>query len=150
MRAGLAVLSSNVCELTEIMKQEKAGYTFEPGDAKGLSEKIIYLASHKDEVKRTGIKGKDFGRKKFSFDVTTKALREWVRDPLFAPDKGKEIKVILDKDEAVRNYDRIVAGQNQMILEKDGRIKELEAILKKTLVYRFYTYARIAKRKIFK
>jgi glycosyltransferase involved in cell wall biosynthesis len=62
MRAGLAVLSSNVCELTEIMEREKIGYTFKPGDAKDLSEKIIYLASHKDEAKRTGIKGKDFGK----------------------------------------------------------------------------------------
>ena len=150
MRAGLAVLSSNVCELTEIMEREKIGYTFKSGDVKGLSEKIIYLASHKDEVKRTGIKGKDFGQKHFSFDITTKALQDWVRGPSFAPDKGKEIKVLLDKDEAVRNLDRIVAGQSHMIAEKDMRIKELEAIVKKTFVYRFYTYARIAKRKIFK
>ena len=150
MRAGLAVLSSNVCELTEIMEREKIGYTFKSGDVKGLSEKIIYLASHKDEVKRTGIKGKDFGQRQFSFDITTKALQNWVLSPSFAPDKGKEIKVLLDKDEAVRNLDRIVAGQSHMIAEKDMRIKELEAIVKKTLIYRFYTYAKIAKRKIFK
>jgi hypothetical protein len=37
-----------------------------------------------------------------------------------------------------------------MIAEKDMRIKELEAIaVKKTLIYRFYTYAKIAKAKNF-
>lgn len=150
MRAGLAVLSSNVCELTEIMEQEKIGYTFKPGDAKDLSEKIIYLASHRDEVKEIGIKGENFGKRHFSFDITTQALQNWVWDPLFAPDKGKEVKVLLDKDEAARNLDRIVAGQSHMIAEKDRQIKELESIVKKKLIYRFYTYAKIAKRKIFK
>jgi glycosyltransferase involved in cell wall biosynthesis len=150
MRAGLAVLSSNVCELTEIMEREKIGYTFKSGDAKDLSEKIIYLSNHKDEAKKTGIKGKDFGKKQFSFNATTKPLQEWSWSPTFAPDKSKENKILLDKDEAIRNLDRIVAGQSDMIAEKDMRIKELEAIVKKTLVYRFYTYARIAKRKIFK
>ncbi len=150
MRAGLAVLSSNVCELTEIMEREKIGYTFKSGDAKDLNEKIIYLASHQDEVKKTGIKGRDFGRRQFSFDITTKALQQWVYSPLFAPDKDKEIRMLLDKDEAVKNLDRIVAGQSQMIAERDIRIKELEAIVKKSPIYRFYTYMKIAKRKIFK
>jgi len=150
MRAGLTVISSNVCELTEIMEREKIGYTFKPGDIKDLSEKIIYLANHRDEVKRTGIKGKDFGQKQFSFDNTTKALQKWVWDPYFAPDKDREKKVLLDKDEAIKNLDRIVDGQSNMIAEKDMRIKELETIVKKKLIYRFYTYARMAKRKFFK
>ena len=80
MRAGLAVLSSNVCELTEIMEREKIGYTFKSGDVKGLSEKIIYLASHRDEAKRTGLKGKDFSQRRFSVDITTKTLPNWALD----------------------------------------------------------------------
>ena len=150
MRAGLCVLSSNVCELTEIIEQEKIGYTFKPGDHSDLAAKILYLALHKDEVKVAGLNGKKFGTNEFNFSKTTRKLQAWVQNPSFAPDHDKERKIFFDKDEALKNMEKILNGQKQMIIDRDKRIVELEGIIKRGLAYKIYSYLRIAKRKIFK
>ncbi|MCL4376997.1 MAG: glycosyltransferase [Actinobacteria bacterium] len=150
MRAGLCVLSSNVCELTEIIEREKIGYTFKPGNSEDLAEKILFLASHKDIVRQTGLEGKEFGMNQYNFAKTTQKLQDWVESPEFAPDKGMERKIFFDREEALKNMDAIVNRQKWMIMERDKRITELEGIIKKGFVYRIYNYLRIARRKIFK
>jgi len=148
-RAGLCVLSSNVCELTDIIKKEKIGYTFKPHDHEDLSRKLIYLADNIDEANRTAIAGKRYAMANFNFEKTTEKLQKWVINPSFAPDKGKEKKLFFGREEAVRNLERITAGQKKMIEERDKRISELEGIVKKGLIYRTYNYFRIARRKLF-
>ena len=150
MRAGLAVLSSDVCELTSVIRKEKIGYTFKPGDAVDLASKLLYLAENKKEIESMAKKGRDYGRKFFSFDFTTKKLQEWVSNPSFAPDHGKEKKVFFEKEKALKNLESIVSRQKLMISEKDDRINELEGIVKKGFAYRFYNYLKIARRKIIK
>ena len=150
MRAGLPVLSSNVCELTEIIEKCKIGFTFKPGDPDDLAEKILYLASHRNVLKQTGIKGREFGMKHFNFDITTKSLQQWVSAPEHAPDFGKNKKMFFDREEALKNLQSIVSQQKKMIEERDRRIEELEGIIKKSFPYKIYGYLRIAKRKIFK
>ncbi|MBM3708794.1 MAG: glycosyltransferase family 4 protein [Actinobacteria bacterium] len=150
MRAGLSVLSSNVCELTDILEKKKVGYTFKPQNPDDLTEKILYLTSHRDEVKQMGLRGKEFGMKYFNFNVTTVPLQKWVEAPEFAPDFKKEKKMFCNREEALKNLQAIVSQQKRMIDERDKRIEELEGIVKKGFFYKIYNCLRIAKRKIFK
>jgi glycosyltransferase involved in cell wall biosynthesis len=150
MRAGLCVLSSNVCELTEIMQNEKAGYTFLPQNPKDLAEKILYLASDLPAVKKTAAKGRQFGMENFNFDVTTKKLQDWASQPVFAPDSTKPRQLLFDREEALKNLESISLKQAEMISLRDTRVRELESIVKKGLVYRIFGYFRILKRKLFK
>ena len=147
-RAGLCVLSSNVCELTDIMGKEKIGYTFKPYDYKDLSEKLIYLAGHRDEVAKTAGSGKEYALANFNFDKTTVQLQEWVEKPCFSPDRKKERKLLLNREEALNNLEKITSSQNKMIEERDRRISELESIVKRSFPYRVYAYLKIIKRKI--
>ena len=147
-RAGLCVLSSNVCELTDIIEKEKLGYTFKPYDHEDLSRKLIYIADNIDEASRTAIAGKRYAMANFNFERTTEKLQKWVIDPAFAPDRGKEKKLLFGREEAIRNLERITTGQKKMIEERDKRISELEGIVKKGLIYRIYNYFRIARRKL--
>lgn len=148
MRAGLCVLSSNVCELTEIIERERIGYTFKAGDPDDLAKKLIYLASHLDEVKETGLAGKKLGFRQFNFDKTTEVLQEWVSSPAFAPDYEKPKKIFFDKEEALKNLNDIVIRQKKMIDERDSRISELEGIVKGSFAYKLFSYIRIILRKI--
>jgi hypothetical protein len=150
MRAGLCVLSSNVCELTEIMQNENAGYTFLPQSPKDLAEKILYLLSDPLAVKKTAARGRQFGMENFNFDITTKKLQDWAARPVFAPDSTKPRQLLFDREEALKNLDSISLKQSEMISARDARIRELESIVKKGLVYRIFGYFRIFKRKIFK
>jgi len=147
-RAGLCVLSSNVCELTDLIEKEKIGYTFKPYDHKELSSKLIYLAGHPDEVKKTADAGRKYGLENFNFGRTTRRLQKWAASPSYSPDKGKERKFFFKREEAVKNLVKITLGQKKMIEERDRRISELEGIVKKSLIYKIYGYLKIIKRKI--
>jgi len=147
-RAGLGVLSSNVCELTEIIEKEKIGYTFKAGDADDLAQKILYLAENKSELKQTAVKGQKYAYDNFNFKKTTADLQRWIENLYFAPDYDKEKVLNFQKDEALKNLQIITDKQKKMIEQKDNRIKELEAITKKTFIYKIYGYFKILKRKI--
>jgi glycosyltransferase involved in cell wall biosynthesis len=148
LRAGLCVLSSNVCELTDLIEKEKIGYTFKPYDYKELGSKIIYLAGHLEDVKRTADVGAKYGLENFNFERTTLKLQKWAARPSYSPDKGKERKLFFKREEAVKNLVKITLGQKKMIEERDRRISELEGIVKKSLVYKIYSYLKIIKRKM--
>ncbi len=147
-RAGLCVLSSNVCELTDIMAAAGAGYVFKPGDPTGLAEKLIFLAEHPEKARATGRAGKEFGFKEFNFSRTTEALQAWVEDPRAAPDWGKDRKIFFEKEKALANLEGITDKQKKMIEERDRRVAELEGIVKKGIAYRIYSYLKIAARKL--
>ncbi|MBN1298776.1 MAG: glycosyltransferase family 4 protein [Actinobacteria bacterium] len=144
MRAGLVVLSSNVCELTEIIEREKIGYTFKPGNADELADRIIYLAENKDEARRRATAAKKYGFEHFSFDATTVLLKKWAGMPFFAPDYKKEKKIFFDREEALKNLQAISTKQNEMIRQRDLKIHELETLLHKNPVYRFYAFIKVA------
>jgi len=147
-RAGLCVLSSNVCELTDIIEKEKIGYTFKPYDYEDLSRKLIYLAGNAEEVNKTAIAGKEYALLNFNFEKTTEKLQKWVRNPAFSPDRGKERKLFFSREEAVKNLEQITIGQEKMIEEREKRISELEGIVRRGFIYRIYSYFKIARRKI--
>lgn len=148
MRAGLCVLSSNVCELTEIIKDEGIGYTFNAHDFMGMSDKIIYLSRHPDEVKKTAEKGRIYAREHFNFHKTTRDLINWLKNPSFAPDKFKDKKIFFEKEEALKNCSAIVENQKDMIIKKDARISELEDIARKNIIYKLYGYLKVIRRKL--
>ncbi len=147
-RAGLCVLSTNVCELTDIMEKEKIGYTFKAGDPEDLGSKLIYLAGHPGVAKKTGTAGRKYGLEYFNFEKTTERLREWVKKPAFSQDHGKDRKLFFSKEEALGNLEQITRRQKKMIRQRDKRITELEGIIKRSFPYRVYSYFKIAKRKI--
>ncbi|MCX6384859.1 MAG: glycosyltransferase [Actinobacteria bacterium] len=148
MRAGLCVLSSNVCELTEIIDSVKSGYTFKAHDYKDLADKLVYLSQHKDEVKKTAEKGRNYGRHHFNFNKTAESILKWAEHPYFAPDKFKEKKIFFEKEEALKSCNTIVENQKEMIKNKDERILELETLVKKNLIHKLYGYIKAAKRKL--
>jgi len=148
MRAGLCVLSSNVCELTQIIEDEGIGYTFRPHDSQDLCRKLLHLASHREETRSVGQKGRDYGLENFNFSTTTVKLKEWAASPCHAPDFSKEKKIFFDKEEALKKLESISCGQKKVIAEKDKRISELKAVLDRGFAYRAYHYMRALKRKI--
>lgn len=147
-RAGLCVLSSDVCELTRIMADEGAGYVFGPADPGELADKLLMLASDREKVKAAGRAGKKLGLREFDFNKTTRALQQWVEDPVMAPDYGKESGLFLEKEKALENLKGIADRQKKMIEERDKKISELEGIVRGRAPYRVYNYLRVAGRKI--
>jgi len=150
MRAGLLTLSSNVCELTDIIEKNGLGYTFRPYKAEELAAKILYIAEHRRSSEAIARKAKAYALENFSFQKTTEKLCMWAQDPSFSPDAKLERKMLLDREESIKNFKRITSNQTEMIDQKDKRIRELESIVQKGFIYKAYAYLKILKRKVLK
>jgi glycosyltransferase involved in cell wall biosynthesis len=84
--AGMPALSTDLCELTEELAKEGLLFTFPAGDPVALGEKLLELARAEEELRETGRRLKRYIGERFSYQATTRALREWVNNPTHAPD----------------------------------------------------------------
>ncbi len=76
MAAGKPVISTRVGGIPEVIGDEVTGLLVPPGDAKALSEAIIYLLTHPEEAKRMGDEGRVLCQEKFSTETMVKRIEE--------------------------------------------------------------------------
>jgi hypothetical protein len=88
IRHKLPVITSLLCELSYILKDGGAALTFGAGDASDLAERIVSFSKlTKEERVAFADKAYRFFGNEFSYEVTTEPLRNWVRNPMRAPDR---------------------------------------------------------------
>lgn len=85
--AGLPVITSLGCELSDLLGRRGAGLTFNTGDWRGLGEQILTVAMDQDLCSRMARTALDYAKNDLSFAVTTDPIRNWVQNPQLAPDK---------------------------------------------------------------
>ena len=86
--AGLPVITSLGCELSDLLSNKGAGLTFKTGDWGELGQQILTLAADYNLCHRMANAALNYARNDLSFAVTTNPIRTWVQKPLLAPDKG--------------------------------------------------------------
>ena len=92
MAAGLPGLSTNFCELTQILEEKKLGFTFSSENSDALSKLMLKLSSQKKLLSQYARRAKNFVQKEFTYEKTTKPLRVWVKNPKHSPDKINKSK----------------------------------------------------------
>jgi glycosyltransferase involved in cell wall biosynthesis len=91
LQAGLPVLTTDLTELSEILKTHGIAVTFPPHSPKDLAESILRLAEDPSLLRKLGKAGKEFVFENFTFEKTTVPLRDWVKSPSSSPDHGMRI-----------------------------------------------------------
>jgi glycosyltransferase involved in cell wall biosynthesis len=86
MQFKLPILTSELCDLSIILKDNSLGLTFEPENADSLVDTLKCAIEDPDSLKKMADKAHDYCIKHFSSRVTTLPLQEWVLDPRRAPD----------------------------------------------------------------
>jgi glycosyltransferase involved in cell wall biosynthesis len=86
--AGLPVISSLGCELSELLGNRGAGLTFTPGSWQELGKQILTLARDRGLCSEMSETALNYASNELSFPTTTTPVRDWVRDPKPAPDKA--------------------------------------------------------------
>ena len=87
LAAGLPIITSLGCELSDLIYDHGAGLTFESGDWQAMGKQILTLTQNPDLHHQMSKKALDYAKQGLSFNTTTAALRVWVRNPQPAPDK---------------------------------------------------------------
>ena len=85
--AGLPVITSRGCELSNLISNQGAGLIFDTGNWQGLGEQILNLAKKPDLCSRMAKAALDYAQNELSFAATTTPVRAWVQKPQLAPDK---------------------------------------------------------------
>jgi len=87
LRAGLPPITTLGTEISTIIRDQRLGETFAPGDAQGLRSAILALA--RDETRRRGCaaRGRDYVFKHRAVGEVMKPLQRWARSPSASPDR---------------------------------------------------------------
>jgi glycosyltransferase involved in cell wall biosynthesis len=88
--SGLPVVTSLGAELSYLLRDRGAALTFEVGDWQGMGEQLARLAQEPALRDQMAHIAHEFANTVLSFAATTKAVREWVRQPRLAPDKAEQ------------------------------------------------------------
>jgi len=87
MNAGLTVLTTESCELSQILADEDLGVVVPPGDAEALARALVSLVDDRASLKQRAERAQAFARDRFSFETTAQPLVEWAKSPCFAEDR---------------------------------------------------------------
>jgi glycosyltransferase involved in cell wall biosynthesis len=104
--AGLPAISTDLCELTGELSREGLLFPVPVGDPGALAERVLELAGDPETLKRAGLRLKSFVLEKYSFEKTTECLRDWVRDPVHAPDFAERLRLRRRALEAARRLSK--------------------------------------------
>lgn len=85
MKTGLPVLTTLGTEISQIIRDNQLGWTFKVGESESLKESILKITQNRDELKKTGLKGKEYIYNHFTYKATTGKLREWMKNPKPCP-----------------------------------------------------------------
>ena len=101
MQSGLPVLTSELCELANIIKDNKLCFTFLPEDSKSLTDLLLFLADKPGILEETAKRAKQFVESEFTIVRTTEPLQAWVQSPETAPDKGRVPRISASESQKV-------------------------------------------------
>ena len=87
LRAGLPVIASLGTEISHIVRQERLGLTFTPGDAEGLKEAILALVRDEALLRRCGARAKDYVFRHRTVAQVMAPLRRWALAPQRSSDR---------------------------------------------------------------
>jgi len=66
MACAKPVIATNVGGIPEIVQDKKTGFLINPEDPENLSKKIIWMIQHEEEMKKMGLKGREYIENHFS------------------------------------------------------------------------------------
>lgn len=90
IRAGLPILTTVVSEISQILHREGLCFGVDPGNLEEFRKALLYAADHRKECREMARQARLYGDENFTFEATTRPLRQWVTNPKPAPDTAKK------------------------------------------------------------
>jgi len=91
LRAGLPVVTTRMTEISRDMERAGGGLASPAEDPDALAANILEIARRPAARMEMGINGRELFLKKYTDEITTRPLLEWLQEPTHAPDWGKDI-----------------------------------------------------------
>jgi glycosyltransferase involved in cell wall biosynthesis len=82
MASGIAVVGTDAKGINTVIRDGETGVLVQPSDVASLTERILWLLDHPDEVTRIGLAGRDEARRRYSVDDVKRELGKVYRQLL--------------------------------------------------------------------
>ncbi len=93
LRAGLPVVTSLGTEISLIVRNEKLGVTFTPGNADELARALVEMARDESARRRCAARAKEWVFKNRTVEQVMAPLRRWMQAPARAEVRARELAV---------------------------------------------------------
>ncbi|MCX6576986.1 MAG: glycosyltransferase [Candidatus Aminicenantes bacterium] len=117
MKASLPIITTKIAEISGLVEKKELGITYPIGDSDALAGAILSLADDPARLKRYKENLANYSLQELSYKTLMHPLREWVKDPMVAPDFGKKVRS--DHFSSLRKG-QYLARQVSLILKKEG------------------------------
>jgi len=94
LRVPLTFISTPLSEITKYLIENNLAFGFKQGDSEDLSEKLVYLSNHTNELASIKENLKKVISEEFTSKICLREFREWLTSPNFAPDHGRVVNLI--------------------------------------------------------
>lgn len=108
MDLGIPVLTTETSEITSLLRTERLGFVFEHGNGRSLAKGILDLLNNPEERRERVKRATDYVRCHWTFEATTRPLREWVTHPVSSPDR--RVQQLTRLSHAIANSSREAVG----------------------------------------
>jgi glycosyltransferase involved in cell wall biosynthesis len=122
MGAGLPVACTGVGALAETLRARQIGLVFPAGDAPALAERILWAASHADELRSLAARAREHALAELGFEATTRPLTSWAADPRHAPDRSARASVRGPMDHATWRQRLAAVGRAIPLARRSERL----------------------------
>jgi glycosyltransferase involved in cell wall biosynthesis len=112
---SVPVVTTALCEPARIFEREGLVYTFHPGDPHSLAGALLDARKDPAKARQRAQDAKAFLDREFAEDIHFSPLLNWVRNPVFAPDRRAPNPAAQRKDAAMVADSRLAELQREFL-----------------------------------
>jgi len=94
MKASLPFISTPLSEITIYLIKKGMAYSFQSGKPEDLAEKLLHIASNREELAKKRNYLKKIFFEEFTYDKSFKEFKNWIQSPNISPDRNTKINLI--------------------------------------------------------
>lgn len=79
LATGKPVISMNVGEISDFLRDGENAYLVEPADHEGLARKLVHVYDHYEEAKQAGERGRELTQTVFHYNYQAKRILEYIQ-----------------------------------------------------------------------
>jgi len=104
MQYKLPILTSGYSEISEIVAKNDLGLSYEISNSEDFFQKIIFAYENRDKLKIMAEKSHEYAMENFTPEITTKAFREWLKNPKKSPDCDKFTRLVVTPKNVIKEF----------------------------------------------
>lgn len=134
MAAGLPVLTTLGTEISEIIADNRLGYTVKIGAVQEYADTMVRSCKIANERRQVGARARAYARDNFAPELVTRPLLRWAAEPGYAPDNAVKLQEEGEAGGALNSLEEEAMLLDNGIVEEMRNLRERNAELESVVL----------------